>query len=495
MPNPPGKRIALHKLTLTKSAVEAMKPRDKPWTAWDDKLIGFGVQVQPTGAKSFLVNYRTGGGGRKAPNKRVVLGRFGRMPVDEARRLAHQVLGKAAGGDDPAIERARARDMPVLEQAFEDYMAVNPKRAASSNRMYRAEFGNYLGDWRMRPLDAIARRDVEDRFNRLTRDHGWSAANRAISLLRSVYRRPCVDLDGLRNPVDLWLAGGGEYHAAEAAQDLHPGRGAAALACRYRGPSGHAGGPGRIPVRALHRHAHQRGAAPAVGARRHGRSLLPGRGDQDGRAAGATHHPPTGGHPRAPPGGKRNALSGDLRGWVFPSTLSGSGHIANLSHLYARIGAAGGAKFWYHGLRNCFITVAERDLLLPRTLTKRLVNHARPSDITEGYAADWTIGQLRGPAQRIADRIEGLMNGSTTGAAALRPPSAAVQTARTADSRMTKPSAKTRCAEQAVLDQAHRRDTKARRKIMDRLGRQTDRVRRPGAAHRPQVLHRQLPRG
>ena len=29
---------------------------------------------------------------------------------------------------------------------------------------------------------------------------------------------------------------------------------------------------------------------------------------------------------------------------------------------------------------------------------------------TEGYAAEWTIGQLREPAQRIADRIEELMN-------------------------------------------------------------------------------------
>ena len=28
---------------------------------------------------------------------------------------------------------------------------------------------------------------------------------------------------------------------------------------------------------------------------------------------------------------------------------------------------------------------------------------------TEGYAADWTIAQLREPAQRIADRIEALM--------------------------------------------------------------------------------------
>ena len=62
-------------------------------------------------------------------------------------------------------------------------------------------------------------------------------------------------------------------------------------------------------------------------------------------------------------------------------------------------------------LRYCFITVAERELMLPPTLTKRLVNHARPNDVTEGYAADWTVGQLRAPAQKIADRIEALMRG------------------------------------------------------------------------------------
>ena len=77
--------------------------------------------------------------------------------------------------------------------------------------------------------------------------------------------------------------------------------------------------------------------------------------------------------------------------------------------MYEAISRTGGEKFWFHGLRNCFITVAERDLLLPLSLTKRLVNHARPSDVTEGYAADWTIAQLREPAQRIADRIEALM--------------------------------------------------------------------------------------
>ncbi len=33
-----------------------------------------------------------------------------------------------------------------------------------------------------------------------------------MSQLRSIYRQPCVDHDGLRNPVDLWLAGGGKFH-------------------------------------------------------------------------------------------------------------------------------------------------------------------------------------------------------------------------------------------------------------------------------------------
>ena len=47
--------------------------------------------------------------------------------------------------------------------------------------------------------------------------------------------------------------------------------------------------------------------------------------------------------------------------------------------------------------------------MLPASLTKRLVNHSRPHDVTEGYAADWTMEQLRDAAQRIADKIDDLI--------------------------------------------------------------------------------------
>ena len=205
-----GKRIAKTKLALTKRAVEGLKPADKSWIAWDDGLTGFGVRVHPTGAKSFIVNYRSGDGGRKAPNKRVVIGRYGKVAPDHARRLAQKVLGKVASGDDPAEERAEARAMPTLGVAFEDYMAANPNRSKRTDELYRYEAKRYLGDWLSRPLDAIARRDVEARFNRIAEDHGWSPANRAPTVgtgcspprpaPRAMSRTRIISMGGSRKP-------------------------------------------------------------------------------------------------------------------------------------------------------------------------------------------------------------------------------------------------------------------------------------------------------
>ena len=47
-----GNRTANLKMTLTKRAVEALVPADKPFIAWDDRLTGFGLRVQPSGVRS-----------------------------------------------------------------------------------------------------------------------------------------------------------------------------------------------------------------------------------------------------------------------------------------------------------------------------------------------------------------------------------------------------------------------------------------------------------
>ena len=126
MPTSTGKRTAKLRTALTKRIIDALQPTDKPWIAWDDKLTGFGVRIHPSGTKSFIVNYRTGDGGRKAPNKRVVIGRYGKTTPNQARRLARKILGQFAGDADPAYERAVACVMSSPERgtAWSDPLKV-----------------------------------------------------------------------------------------------------------------------------------------------------------------------------------------------------------------------------------------------------------------------------------------------------------------------------------------------------------------------------------
>ncbi|MDE0031153.1 MAG: integrase family protein [Deltaproteobacteria bacterium] len=404
-----AKRTARLKTTLTKRAVEALKPDLKPWIAWDDRLTGLGVRVQPSGAKTFVVNYRSGSGGRKAPNKRVTLGRFGRITAEQARRMAQELLGKVASGEDPAQERAEARGMPTLAQAFEDYLRANPRRKPRTVEMYRMNLRVCFGDWLSRSLETIDRGDVETRFHRVTERHGWATANQAVSMLRSIYRRSSIDHEGLRNPVELWIAGGGRLNRNRRRRISSP----AEVLPRWRA------GVEAVGLPPDHRDIFTIGACTGmrlgevVSLRWERIDLERGILRVEETKTGEPLELPLTRQLAAVLERRRAGTSGAaVEGWVFPSLTSATGHLTGLHRYHVDISKAAGTRFWFHGLRNAFITVAERDLMLPRPLTKRLVNHARDDDITEGYAADWTVEQLREPAQATADRIEALMNTS-----------------------------------------------------------------------------------
>src|SRR4051812_40754993 len=92
---------------ITKRTIDAAKTDGRDYVKWDAELTGFGVRVRPSGSKSFIAVYRTGG--RKSPLRRVTIGAVGKIEVEEARDAARKILAGAELGKDHAAERAKAR--------------------------------------------------------------------------------------------------------------------------------------------------------------------------------------------------------------------------------------------------------------------------------------------------------------------------------------------------------------------------------------------------
>lgn len=128
---------------LTKRIVDALKAPEpskvgvkvRESFVWDRELRGFGVQVMPSGLKSFVILYRNPEG----RNRRAVIGRYGLMTVEEARKLAHEKLVAVSKGLDPAAGKAKAAGLTVAEMC--DWYIT------------QAEAGRILGR-RRRPIKA-----------------------------------------------------------------------------------------------------------------------------------------------------------------------------------------------------------------------------------------------------------------------------------------------------------------------------------------------------
>lgn len=71
-------------MKLTKRAVDRAAPSDRRYTLFDADLKGFGLRVFPSGAKTWIVEYRPNGGGRANDKRRLTLGPVHALTPDEA---------------------------------------------------------------------------------------------------------------------------------------------------------------------------------------------------------------------------------------------------------------------------------------------------------------------------------------------------------------------------------------------------------------------------
>jgi integrase len=173
---------------LSQAFAEALKPTNHTFIRYGSPP-GFGVRVTPTGARSWVFDYRPGGG-RRATMRRLTLGKVEDLPFAKARRRAAELFHKTRLGEDPAGVRDDKRAAPTLEAVAERFMAeeIRPARKPATARYYdnllRIHILPALGSRRAREL---THSDVAKLHRAIGAIGTQVTANRAIELVSSLY--------------------------------------------------------------------------------------------------------------------------------------------------------------------------------------------------------------------------------------------------------------------------------------------------------------------
>ena len=174
---------------LSKKVVDALPVRDAVYVAYDDSLAGFGCRVTPKGARSWIVEYRPHGGGRRVAKKRITLGRVSVLTPDQARQTAAEILAKVRLGHDVPHDRAGRRSAPTLSDLADRFMReeIRPTRKPRTSALYEMYFRVHI----LPPLGVkLAREITVSDVAKLHRKIGTRApvtANRVVTLISALF--------------------------------------------------------------------------------------------------------------------------------------------------------------------------------------------------------------------------------------------------------------------------------------------------------------------
>jgi integrase len=175
-------------IKITKRVVDAAELRETRYIIFDSLIPGFGLRVMPSGAKSYVFEYRPGEGGRRTAKKRVTIGKATEFTADQARKEADRLRAIVKTGGDPAATKARQRAAATVTELANAFLSdhVEAKRKERTHEHYRD-----ILDRIVKPaLGSMKAKDVKRAD--IARLHlAWKntpfQANRVLAIVASMY--------------------------------------------------------------------------------------------------------------------------------------------------------------------------------------------------------------------------------------------------------------------------------------------------------------------
>lgn len=363
---------------------------------YDTKLKGFGIRVTSGGSKTFFIEKLI-----KGTLRRIKIGRYGEITVEQARKQAHILLGQIAIGIDPLAEKRTAKMREVtLQEVMTDYFqarkSLKPKTLYDYNRVLNIAFAG----WKTKPLLSITKDKVAKLHQEIGKKNGEAYANLAMRVLRALFNFAAGQYEDSQgkslitdNPVKR-LSQTRAWYRIERRQTFIKSH---ELENWYTA----VGNLGNETLRdyllfILFTGLRRQEAARLKWDQVDLKSQLFRIIDTKNREL----------HTLPLPDYLFELLTSRYQNstsdYVFPGTGEG-GYIIEPRKQIAKIVESTGIHFTVHDLRRTFITIAE-SLDIAAYALKRLLNHKMKGDVTAGYIMI-DVERLRKPMQMITDHL------------------------------------------------------------------------------------------
>lgn len=356
---------------------------------WDDTVKGFGLQVTSTGVKSFVLQYRVNG-----KSRRMTLGKYGTITPEQARRDAKTKTGDIVKGNDPLAAKRKMQVQSItLDAALTDYCTSNNKLKDATKKEMRGRLTWGSKDWLKKPLTAITGDMVLNRHRKLG-ERSHAQANVWGRYLRAIFNRAMAehkDQDGTPiikvNPVQT-LTIKNAWYEIKRKQTVIPER---QIAAWWQAVAGLPNPAARDYLRLLMLTGLRR--EEGLGLKWADVDLLTGTLTVRDTKNHEDHTLPLGRY-------LHDMLSRMPRQSDYVFSNPRGERLANLRYVLRKVRTDSGVSFTPHDLRRGFASAGAR--LVTEYELKKLMNHKRKDDVTQGYVIFDTLS-LKGPMQRIED--------------------------------------------------------------------------------------------